>query len=863
MTEEERIAVAAAARRVLAQQLQRKPYIPGFAKMAIESFMHAYDVDAIASRPLLEHLLDRQHLAEYGRYELPHLAHAINKVHDADALSLIYRVLFSDVNVGTGSVALGPPSVGLNLTQDAAQSLSTSQYALAQHFGAFLDEHPAAAIGALASALNFSLHSNRFGSGTPFSLTINGCAVEIAHDLSQFDDQSYHHHDDWWTMVSVFEERLRASLAAADRTLFDVALEVIPSETTGSFLWRVLLRVSGVNATSAAVMLPFVSTRRVFESSEFGSPLRDYLAAAFPSFGEEARQSVLATFLECVMDDGEDVVKHARRNRVREFVAALPAGTVEQHHPLAVALGADANTVERNAENDDEASDLALNGFHMGGGTFRRVALSEAAHEAGASVELVAEIDALDPYIHQNPRNITLLPRPFVDVIEALDRLSRTSPPAARRATLEVMWMVMRDALGQQVELTPATLRDWQAIALEMIAEPSPEWNDEERGQHERRYAEHSYLTTRARNEGVEILYILFSRNPAGAILEALRPLADDTDPAMRADVAHGARFALRAAPDEAWDIIERGFADPNAGVWVSAFSTTRYAPSSRQDRVHAMYVEAFSRIEQIEKRNDLCIELVRSAVELAFQFNNADAREQLAEVVDHPWEFRRTASSLVFELANTVAAPNAQWEKRVWAADQLLRLVVRLVDEAERLQQLHGFDVNAYPSTEQDRARAVLKLLHDASERLYYSSQIEQRITPNGPFDNTGRLSPRSYALLRPLIVALRRFPFAYVSYNVIKLLWGAIDVDPRDVLLLGCSAINNGAQGALAGDAQAEDDMRAFVMRYVQHHRGLLEGDRESLAAIMDVVDVFVSAGWPKWIGIVAELDGIYRSS
>jgi hypothetical protein len=48
---------------------------------------------------------------------------------------------------------------------------------------------------------------------------------------------------------------------------------------------------------------------------------------------------------------------------------------------------------------------------------------------------------------------------------------------------------------------------------------------------------------------------------------------------------------------------------------------------------------------------------------------------------------------------------------------------------------------------------------------------------------------------------------------------------------------------------------------VRYVDEHRDLLEEDPAALSCIMDVVDAFVDAGWPRWIDVVFKLDTIYR--
>jgi hypothetical protein len=134
------------------------------------------------------------------------------------------------------------------------------------------------------------------------------------------------------------------------------------------------------------------------------------------------------------------------------------------------------------------------------------------------------------------------------------------------------------------------------------------------------------------------------------------------------------------------------------------------------------------------------------------------------------------------------------------------------------------------------------------------------ERSKPNGLYEDSGSINQDSFAILEPLLSNLAAFPFGGSAYYVIKTLQGVIAAAPREALLLGATAIQNAGQ-SITREGLAQDDVQAFVMRYVREHRGLLEADRDCLAAVMDVVDAFVDAGWPGWIDVVFELDHIYR--
>jgi len=237
----------------------------------------------------------------------------------------------------------------------------------------------------------------------------------------------------------------------------------------------------------------------------------------------------------------------------------------------------------------------------------------------------------------------------------------------------------------------------------------------------------------------------------------------------------------------------------------------------------------------------------------------HVDATDRMRRLAEEPWTSPHSAVILVGLLAESLR-PSAAIEVRLYRHGLLLDIVRRSVDRLSRTLASSGDRLDRYEESDRISVEACLRILRNASERLYFCSGTIDRAAPDGLGSNSGNIDAEEFALLSPLLESLATIPFAASTYNVIKTLLGAIDAYPTQALSIAVAAIQR-AGDSIAMDHLAEDDVRMFVLRYIREHRGLLATNPSALSGIMDIVDLFVDAGWPQWIDVFYELDRVYR--
>jgi hypothetical protein len=835
--------IAEAARLALAQQLDREPYDERLMRMAIEAFIGSYDIDPNAGRPLRERLLDHTRLAEYAKYELQPIADAASRLRDPDALSAIYEAAFSDIPEPTGQLTIGARSSIMGMVADAGQSISLSRYALGERFPKLLEEAPAVAVRALCAVLERQAAAH--DAQAEFTVTFEGRELHLRHDYSNIWDDDVYDREPWREMAKAFETRLRDGIATADGFL-DVALTALQEHAHAAYLWRIVLRNAGDNVATASRFAPFATQRGVLLSCELGEPVAQFLEAGYAKLSSPTREAVDAAILALLEGEVDEERRRWREEEVREYARAIGAEAIETDalRPYAMATSTD-----ESPEEAQRRRALALSGSYHSSASFSRRGLDELA-PPDAPARFRELLAAADPLFHSGNQaaataeQATALPQ----VIRELDEVSRDAGEANRRVALDVIAALMR--IGLRWDVLDAEAREaFLSLVLEGVRRQQ---NDEADGA----LAQDRFglSTPNATDDGVQVLWRLYAFGHDERLVAALRELMHHRRSSIRAVAVEGAGVLRDVDPDLVWEIAEDAAQDDSPRVLMSADDAARAVAHLDTARYHRLRFGIYDRLVPNQPKSDYTRNLVSWAVLGTLQ-GDADARQRVDPVLNEPWTYHDTANSVIFDLANRLG-PNMDEGVRSSAAAGLAALAQRLIAQVDSLTSQFGYNLDAYPDPQKAHAEAGFRLISEIAERVYYVAGFrpQQRV-------GSAEIDEQMFTLLRPILDPLASFRFARTAYFVVQTLLGATARQPAEALQLGLRAIKNGIAGGMLGEPLAESHVRAFVIRYIDEHRGLLEADPTALAELMDIVDAYVDAGWPRWIDVVFKLDAIYR--
>lgn len=852
-TPEQLRAIAETARAGLAHQLDREPYDPRLMRMAIEAFLKSYDADPASARPLLDRLLDPERIARVGQFELEPLATYADHLHDPDALEALYAGVFADISVPEGQISLGSPSVVFSLVQDATQSVSHARWALGQRFAAFLSEHPRAAMRAFCRVIDrqaSSMHSQR-----EMAMRFGDLQLRVVQDASNVWDSDIYEHEDWHVMSGAFETRLRDGIAAGD-DFFAVALDEIIRHGHALYLWRVVVRNAGASGATAQTIAPFIAQRSVLLTYELGEPVADFLATGYARLPDELKERIDVALLSMVDDETNPELVDYRVQRLSEFLTGMPLEAIRNQR-LAEMRHRGGDTVTE--EEGSEQRRLTLSGSSVGAMSVSRPRFSGDASLAGAPPELIEAIDgAQDILDASNGVATNRDPTLIAPTVRRIDELSRSCGDEVRKRALDMMATVIRIGLEWDA-LDEVERAEFLGLALQAVAVEDDDLRSLDDGEEPDDDGHISWGSPNALADGIQALWRFYRHEPDTRIQEVMRRLSAHRRHNMRYLAVREFGLVRDVDPEAVWLVAESAVAAPSIAVVSAAFDAAKMVSHLDFERWRQMVFGAYDRLAPAHIKNQFVRSLQLFVVGRALR-GDADAAARLQRILDEPWADMEATKALILNLTHQFAADSPA-EVRAGAVGMLTDLAERLLAHVGELERDYGTNVDAYPPEVKPNGIACLQLLSEVAERVYYGSGVMQRVTPSGPFGDTGEIDLEQFRLFQPLLEALARFRFSRTAYFVVKTLQGAVDVAPRESLLIGGTAIRSGITGGLSFDQMAEDDIRAFIVRFIDGHRGLLESDRECLAAVMDVVDAFVDAGWPRWIDVIFKLDQIYR--
>jgi hypothetical protein len=116
------------------------------------------------------------------------------------------------------------------------------------------------------------------------------------------------------------------------------------------------------------------------------------------------------------------------------------------------------------------------------------------------------------------------------------------------------------------------------------------------------------------------------------------------------------------------------------------------------------------------------------------------------------------------------------------------------------------------------------------------------------------------------PLFTALAAEPHPHTAHQVVQTLHRLLPCAPRDAFLLATQTILNSAKMAsFQYESLAVGEVVKLIQRALADHRELFQSDTgqhsECLKALLEVLDLFVEAGWSEARQLTHRLEEIYR--
>jgi hypothetical protein len=877
LTAEQRASAGKTARRLLEFAWAQIPRDQWLVIHALQAVCRTFESDPSASASLLRRAFEPQHLAVHGYEEMPRLTMEVKRLIPLASAFVeeIYRTVFAyrEPSIATTSIS---HSRILPMRSTRQQDYGMALYALAAAFPEFLASTPKRATSVLIAVIEaYVAHEHPSASSeiVEKSFPFHGEEARIRTDYSAIWDESDTYRDNEpLKVLYTFEQHLEHLAEEGDARAIHELVEILVKENRLAILWRRLL-IMGARFpnTIGREMLPLAWAIPILTGYDTTTLAGEFLKAIFPALPldnrkriEQALLSIPDAFPSDRREDGEHL-----RNRLLGCLTATDLVTDETRRLLA-----DLQSSHSVPLNGPPERFAAWSGKPYGEEEYLTTQGVSIYEEANQKIRALEE--PVKTFTDKHLSSVPTLEEVSL-VLPALQTLhlalSQADVDGAHPKQQDYAWDCLIQACSRIVKIEGFSCDSpigvfARTILLEASHYPEPTYNPK----YDAQFDEHpGWGRPAVRVEAAEEL-ILLARNATcviAEILQAIERLSADSVPAVRFQIVSRLNVLYRTAPELMWRLIERlCHGEISRGVLQGLLGgPLSCLAGAHPDQVASLTKEIYNRVREgpgVRKVRELCIDIFTF---LYIWRNHVVGCEIISGIVEAPAANPDGALFVLRHLREPmrhgpVDPPDPEQDA---IRQRSFDLVTRLLHSAHtELSNIENIPFNDLPEAEQKTARTLAQIIEHIGREIYFASgaydaKIRDGIGGKRPL--TCQEKRRFYREAGHILDELADVGLPSIAHHVLETLEVFIPFDPPGVFLRIGRVVQGGQKGGYQYESLAADLMVSLVERYLAEYRALLRENEECRQALLEILDIFVQAGWPSARRLTYRLEEIFR--
>lgn len=879
-TPEQSVAVGKTARRLLEfswSQISRDKYL---VIHALEGVCRTFESNPQMSAEFIRRCIEPLHLSQYGFEEMPWLAREAKRLipFDPQLVEEIYCAAFTHQETSEEPTPIGGSRI-MSLTSSRQQDYRMALYELAKVFPDFLQQFPSNATRTLIIVIeSYIAQRQAFASGTEHEETFEfvGRQARLLTDHSTiWDEGGTYRHKEPFKMLDAFQQYLE-KLAEQSESINDLRelVRLFVSKNRLAVLWRRILMVAArYPNTLGREILSLAWAIPILKCCDTTTPAGEFLRVVFPTLGRRERERIeraILTIPKRFPPESREAAEHVR-NRLLGCLTDAKFVTQEARRLL-----------EQLEAKNAVPSNVPPVRFETGSLPFGE---EEYLKDQGVPVEFEAncKIRELEKPVKEfSDKNLNSSPS-MEEVSNILPKL-QSLYGALSKADVDGVHPIQRDHGWGCLNSACACIARTDELSCEthagefvkkVLLEGSQNANPTYDPKYDAQFDEHpSWGSPAPRIEAAEGLIVL-GRHAAFCqvdVLEAIDRLSKDPVPAVRFQISRSLNTLYRTAFEFMWHLIDRiSKEDVSRGVLQGILTGPLHRLANDDpDRVADLARAIFDRVQGgpgAETVREFCVGIFTG---LYIWRKIPQCGEIVLEIARNPVSYPKEILHLMGHLREpmTYGLTDSHDSQANDIRHRVFILLEQLLQSGREclsnLETLHtSTPANAWPEQDQELAKTILHLIDGISKNIYFAS---------GAHDTKRQTKTAAFRTMRPelnifyneaatIFDDLSEAGIPIVTHNLLETLNFFAPVDPRGVFLRVGKVIQAGKKGGYQYESLAANLMVKLVERYLAEYRPLLREDEQCRQTLIEILDIFVQAGWPSARRITYRLEEIYR--
>jgi hypothetical protein len=370
------------------------------------------------------------------------------------------------------------------------------------------------------------------------------------------------------------------------------------------------------------------------------------------------------------------------------------------------------------------------------------------------------------------------------------------------------------------------------------------------------------------RIEAIEGLFSLFANAgfEAQHILDRLRLLAQDRLPVVRFQVAWRLMLLYERAPEAMWELIGLLATDPNYRIRVEVVAKLDHLGRAHPSRALALVAKMLNEAGTVRSKSE---EVARSCIgSLTCYYawrDDPTAKASIEQIVAGIPATADDAGRVFPTLRNALQYTEpTNLDRGLKTRERAAKLFNAIVEKAvPRLRELIDKRLRSEEPTEDERTQFddLERLLVTCSTELYFASGAFQELRHGLPPVLTTPEQSELYHALAPGWDLLAEIGSPNVVHHLVQTLEMFVPVDPARVFLLIGKSVLVGKLWSYHFEDQAVELVVRVIRTYIAEHRSIFEKEPDCLRVLRELLDVFITAGWPSARIVAYRVDEIFR--
>ncbi len=880
-TSDQRMAAGHTARRLLIFALSQEHRDGSLVNHALQAVCRTFESDPTTSAMFIRQCLEPSHIADYGFEEMFLLAREVKRLIAIDhtLVEEIYCAVFGYRETSKEPTPMGQSRI-LSLISNRQQDYKMALFELEKVFPIFLKQAPINATRALIDVIEAYVTQYHFpasGEWDDEKFDFNFRQVCIRKDHSYiWDEGGTYCHEEPLKMLDTFQRYLESIIESnVDTEIFHELIQIIISKNRLAVFWRRILQVGAHFPMSLGKeILPLVLSVPILTCDDTTFPAGKLLEAIFPASSLSEREQIEWAILnipEALSAASRERGEHIR-NRLLGCLSKNEFVTKEAQHVLGQLK--DRNVVP---SNEPPVCFEILHGPYGEEEYLRDQGVPVEAEENRKILGFEKPIkEFADNHLNSKPTLVeasSLLP-----LLQSLyEALSSADTDGVHPKQRDHAWDCLTAACARISKIEDLfcdmpLFSFVKTVLLEMSYHDKPIHIPEQDAQFDD-YP--SWGSPAPRIEAAEGLIFLV-RNPSyltSKEIDAIDRLSTDPVPSVRFQIASRLNVLYLTVPELMWRLIERiSHEESSRGVLQGIVSgPLRKLAASESDRVSSLTKVIFDRVLEgvgSETVREFCVGIF---TDLYIWRNNSQSGEVILEIAQNISSYPNEAPHLLAHIREPLTFgpvhprdPEVD-SVRSRALDLISRILRSSRNGMREIERVYSdIPFTKWASKDQKSSKTFAHLIDQIGSEVYFASgaydgKEQAQSLQSQPIIR--EQAERFYCEAGLILDELADISFPSVTHHLLETLEFFIPSHCREVFIRIGQVVRSGQKGGYQYESLAADLIVKLVERYLAEYRTLLREDDKCQKILIEILDVFVQAGWPNARRLTYRLDEIFR--